>query len=291
MLCGLEQPVTDATDAASFGFYDLLRGAWNEEKLSAAGIDSARLPAVCAPGSRAGALGAQFASQWGLPEGIPVAAAIGDNQASLRATLDNPEAQVALTLGTGGQVSCIVPHVSARDLDEARTFEYRPYLKGAYAAVAASLCGGSAFAWLAGVAEEWCRVLGCSAPPREAIYAALVREGLRRGESSLVVKPHFLGERYDATLRGSVCGIDSANLVPGTLARALCLGVAQNLKDMLPVEHLDGKTEIVASGNAIRRSPLMQACIEEVFERPVRLRDGQEEAALGAALIAAGLAQ
>ena len=63
-----------------------------------------------------------------IPSGIPVTAALGDNQASLLATLGQPERELALTLGTGGQVSAVLDSREPGFLaGRSATFEIRPY--------------------------------------------------------------------------------------------------------------------------------------------------------------------
>jgi sugar (pentulose or hexulose) kinase len=65
----------------------------------------------------------------------------------------------------------------------------------------------------------------------------------------------------------------------------------RNLKDMLPPEALRGREEVVASGNALRRNPLLGQMAQEEFGLPLRLREDREEAAIGAALNAMACVQ
>lgn len=285
-MCNLARPVTDYTDAAGWGFFDILDHTWEIAKARKAGIPVSILPEAVPPGSVAGLLGSEYSRRWGIPAGVPVVAAIGDNQASLFCTLENPESQLALTLGTGGQLSAITQVVDSSLFSG--TFEYRPYLDGSYAAVAASLCGGSAYAWLAKAVETWIRDMGLEPPAREDIFAALNELGLQCLDSTLSINPHFLGERNNPGLSGSISGIGMNNFSLGNLAAALARGIVENLKSMLPEQLFEGRTEIVGSGNAIRRSPLIQKSIEDVFKLPLVLADGEEEAACGTALLAAG---
>ena len=61
--------------------------------------------AVVACGETIGKVTRASAEAFGIPFGVPVAAAIGDNQASLLATLREPEKELALPLGTGDERS------------------------------------------------------------------------------------------------------------------------------------------------------------------------------------------
>ena len=287
-LCGQVRPVTDPTDAASWGLFDLRTLAWDGEAAAAAGIPLGLLPQVLPCGSRAGEIAAAMAGPLGLAAGIPVTVAIGDNQASLLATLREPQEELAVTLGTGGQVSAVLAAGAAIDWKaSAPAFEYRPYPGGRYAVVAASLCGGAAWAWLADAVERWTKDLGVACPPRERLFDLLNDLGLAAPDG-LAVRPHFLGERHQPLLRGSIEGIDLANFDLGRLARGLAQGILGNLRNMLPPWALAGRTRLVGSGNALRRSPLLQRTAAEVFGLPLALTEGREEAALGAALHAAG---
>ena len=278
-LCGLPRPVTDPTDAASWGLFDLHTLDWDFPAVERAGIDRRLLPEVRPSGSLAGRVTPEMAGRLGIPAGIPVAVALGDHQASLLATLREPEHELALTLGTGGQLSAVVPSLGAAG----ETWEYRPYPGGRYLLTAASLCGGAAWAWLAEAVQAWLRDLGLPCPTDDALYARLNDLGLA-ATGELTVQPHFLGERHAPALRGRIDGIDLRNFTPGPLARGLARGILANLRDMLPADAYAGRTTLLGSGNALRRNPLLQRLAEEVFGLPLVLTEGQEEAAAGAAL-------
>jgi len=283
-LCGQQRLLTDATGAASFGLFDLRSMNWDETAIAAAALPRELLPEVRPCGSRAGTLDASLAQDLDLPNGVPIAVAVGDNQASLLATLVEPERELALTLGTGGQLSAVLPtgtSISAELL--AATHEYRPFPGGRIALVAAALCGGAAWSWLAESIEAWTRDLQLPCPDRNELFARLDTLGLA-GKDTLHVRSSFLGERHAGSLRGSIEGIDLENFTPGNIARALARGIVTNLKDMLPASVLQHRERIVGSGNALRRSRLLQQMTEEVLGLPLKLTEGREEAAVGAAL-------
>jgi sedoheptulokinase len=243
-LSGLARPVTDPTDAASWGLFDLASLAWDGAAVAAAGIPPKLLPEVHPCGSRAGALAAEMAARLGLPAGIPVAVAIGDNQASLLATLREPEKELALTLGTGGQVSAVLAAGAAIDWRKApAAHEYRPYPGGRYAVVAASLCGGAAWAWLADSIGRWMSDLGVVAPDRDELFAMLNVLGLE--------SPDIVEVRPD--LRGSIEGLTLGNFTLGAVAKGLARGILTNLRDMLPHEVLMGRAPALPSKAGLRR--------------------------------------
>ena len=287
-LCNLPRPVTDPSDAASWGCFDLAAAAWDEAALASSGVPVSMLPAVRPFGSVAGRIERAMASLLGLPGGVAVHTALGDLQASLLATVQDPQTDVALTLGTGGQATVITaapPDESAAQ--QAASCTYWPYPGGRVAVVAASLSGGAAWAWLVDSLDAWLCDLGITPPPRPVLFEQINALGLA-ATHELLVQSHFLGERHDPTLTGSIQNLTLSGLSLGALARGLARSIVHNLHAMLPPEVLQNRTRLVGSGNALRRTPLLQHMAEEVFGVPLIMTESREEAATGAALVAAG---
>jgi sugar (pentulose or hexulose) kinase len=288
-LCGRARPLTDPTDAASWGLFGLRKLAWDQAAMKAAGIAPELLPGVRPSGSLAGAVSDRMAGELGLVPGIPVAVAIGDNQASLLATLRDPLREIAITIGTGAQLSAVLPPGEAAEESlPGRPYEYRPYPGGRYLVTAAALSGGSAWAWLTRTVASWLNDLGLPAMTEDALYARLNTLGLAAADGPLVF-PHFLGERHAPGLRGSIAQLGPDSLPLGPLARGLARGIVTNLREMLCLHALENRTRVIGSGNALRRNPLLQRMVTEAFGLPLVMPDVREEAALGAAINAAQL--
>jgi sedoheptulokinase len=287
-LAGIERPVTDPTDAASWGLFDLAHSFWDLPATEQVGITGNLLPGLRESATIAGFLRPDMAERLGLPVGVPVAVALGDNQASMLATLEDASRDVALTLGTGGQLSLVMSAEEA--LEAARESggrcEARPWLDGEMALVAASLCGGSAWAWLEESVERWLRDLGLDCPSKDVLYFRINQLGIE-SEHEIQTHPHFLGERHNPDLRGSLEGLDRGNFSLGALARGLARGIMRNLRESIPSRVLRTRDRLVGSGNALRRSSLLRLMAEEEFGLPLVLREEREEAALGAAMAAA----
>jgi len=288
-LCGLSRGMIDPTDAAAWGLYDLAPMTWDGKAVESLGIDIGMLPDLAPCGAATGEVTTDAAKPWGLPAGTPVAAGIGDNQASLLATLDDCEHQLALTIGTGAQVSAVMPRGFRSGKPAADCpYEYRPYPGERLAIVAASLSGGVAWAWLARTVLSWQQDLGQSVIDESVVYARLNELGAQ-AEDGVLFEPLFAGERHSPTRRATISNIDSDNFGLGSVARSLARGIVRNLKSMLPPEAFAERREVVGSGNALRRNPLLAEMVREQFEIPLRLGRDREEAAVGAALNAAGL--
>jgi len=288
-LCGNSRLVMDPTNAASWGLFDLASCDWDWRGLERAGIPYSLLPPLMPSGGLAGTLRPDWASNLGLPPSIPVSVALGDNQASMVATLRDLESEMALTLGTGGQLSAVLPpNADVRLPSRDDRWELRPFPRGRFAVVAASLAGGSAWRWLADTASRVLDDLGIETVPKDRLFRKINDLGLEAHDGcGLSVSPHFLGERFAPHLRTSVSGIDPCNFRLGPLARELAWSIIRNLSSMLPASASAGRTAVVGSGNALRRNPLLRAAAQDVLQLPLRLPEACEEAAVGAASIAA----
>jgi sugar (pentulose or hexulose) kinase len=268
---GLQRSPIDPTDAQAWG-----------TMAPRPGVAADLLPTAVDHGARVGTLAVDI----GLPRGIPLAAPLGDNQASLRATLGDADHELAFTLGTGCQLSAVVPRGSCPAVPGC---DVRPFAADRDALVAAPLAGGAAWLWLADTAAGWATDLGLAPPPRDAVLARLDQLGLA-ADDRLDFRTHLAGERHDPALRGILGGLAFDNGRLGEVARALARGLAAVPRAMLPAAAYLGRTRVMASGNALRRSRLLLRMAEAEFALPVVLVECREEAATGAALVALKLA-
>lgn len=276
-----DRVMIDQTNAASWGAYDLHQHCFKQDVLEKLSIPTALLPEIVPPGTRAG--DTEWGEDSGLPSGIPVMTAVGDNQASVFFTSNDPENELFLTIGTGSQLSAITESAASDAV-----CDYRPYPDGRYLAVAAPLCGGASWALLADLFRQTLTAYGAEVPDDTVLYRKLDELALAEMNSDdlPLVQPHFLGERYDAALRGGIAGMTLNNVTPGKLAAGFALGIIRNLRDSLPVTVREGRTELLCSGNGIRRNQSMQKACTLLFGLPCQFPESREEAACGAALLA-----
>jgi len=141
---------------------------------------------------------------------------------------------------------------------------------------------------LADTAATWASDLGLTPPTRDQIFARLDALGLAAADR-LDFHTHLAGERHDPALRGVLSGLAFDNGRLGDIARALARGLAAVPRSMLPTAAFSGRTRVMASGNALRRSQLLRTMAEAEFGLPLQLIDHHEEAATGAALVALGI--
>ncbi len=285
-LTGNDRIFTDPTHAASWGLFDAAAGNWDFKALDALNIPRKLLPEIKPCGAVTGNVSTAASERFGIPAGIPVVNAIGDNQASILASGNDFSREIYLTLGTGAQLSMVVDALPPELPEE---IEARPFPGNRTLLVAAPLCGGAAFAFLADTVNAFRRDLGEAELPKGALLDKLDELALavlEKGSEELVIAPHFLGERWNPALRGSCDGLTLGNATPGRIGAALALGIVRNLKNGFAPEVLAGKTEIIGSGNAVRLLKSIQRAIRSEFGLPLTLSEAREEAAVGAALLA-----
>ncbi|NLG51749.1 MAG: hypothetical protein GX552_16725 [Chloroflexi bacterium] len=283
MLCGVVPP-TDPTDGGSSGLMDIVECNWAWEVIDRLGLPRGLFPEVRLPGAQAGALLADVAARTGLPQGMPVYVAIGDNQASFLGSVREPARSVALNVGTGAQISAVVD--CFRRLPDLDT---RYFPGGRYLLVGAGLFGGRSYAYLRDLFRQVCAAFGGSCDGELYDRMTELAAAVPSGSDGLRCLPLFTGSRSDPQVRGAFTGISPHNLTPGHLARALLEGMAELFygmyDQMRPV--VGARDALVGSGNAIRRNALFAGILAERFGLPLRTPAEQEEAATGAALVAA----
>ncbi len=294
--------VTDPTDAASWGIYDV-EGAsgWLLDAAAELRIPAGLLPEVRPTGSLAGAMRREMADRLHLPQGLPIAVALGDNQAAFLGSVPSLVGSLVLNLGTGGQMSVAVGRCAALRRAQGRLceryarapgLETRPLVAGYWLLVGASLCGGRAYQILSQFFRQvGCEMFGAAGDPD--IYEAMNALASKVSEDcdGVRVEPLFSGTRADPSLRASITGLTAANFTPGHIVRATIAGMVDELLAQFRLAGAAGAhaETVVGSGNAVRRNPVLSREIERRSGLPFRMPAHDEEAALGAAL-AAGVA-
>ena len=268
-LCGKREPLMHASDAASLGLFDL--GTFSYAK--GLPFDTGILGPVT---NEATILGK-------TADGVPVAVAIGDNQASFLGAAEEPEGSVLLNVGTGSQISACCRYGKPAP----RGIEQRPLNGDLCLWVGAPLCGGRAYALLEDFFRQVLRM--CGTEPETDLYAFMQKAAESAPASSLRVSTLFAGTREDPALRGAITGIDTANFTPGNLVNGFLNGMVAELSDLYQ-RMLDGGLpaggDLYGAGNGIRRNPLMRKLIAGRFGKEPTLSAHLEEGAAGAAKFA-----
>ncbi len=275
-LTGRRTPLMHSSNAASLGLYDAKKNGFRADILQKAGADADILPEVTD----------DFISV-GSYKGIPVSAAIGDNQASFLGSVENAADSVLVNMGTGGQIS-----VLSDTYFTAKGIEVRPFVKGHYLLAGSSLCGGRAYALLEHFFRSYAEAAGITGVDHYSVMGKILDE--KNDGEKLKVNTTFSGTREKPEKRGSIKNIGTENFTPKALIGGVLEGMAEELYKMYrKIEKgLAGpKTRMVASGNGIRKNRHLQEVMSEKFGMSLELAKREEEAAYGAAvsgMIAAG---
>ena len=272
LLAGRKTPLLHASNGASFGCYDLTAQDFDRSAMEKAGLDGSLLPAVTAE-----------TAVIGQNHGVPVAAAIGDNQASVLGSLWE-DGDILVNIGTGSQVSAAV---SAPVPFPAGAV--RPYVDGRFLLAGSPLCGGRAYALLHRFFARCVERFGGDGRDAYDVMNDMAAE--QPDAHALIVDPRFCGTRNDPALRGSISGISEDNFTPEQLTRGVLWGMAAELHELYRQMPLPSPAAgLVGSGNGVRKNPVLRQYLEEQFGLKLKLPAHREEAAFGAAVFAAAAA-
>ena len=279
---------TDHSLASRTNLLDLHSRQWDAELLRLFGVPQDKLCDLVPPGAVVGGLTPAMAALTGLPAGLPVVSAGGDQQcAALGLGLFSARHAVANT-GTG---SFVIGHTEQPALDpQMRVSCNVSAVPGAYIVEAATLTTGAAQRWLM-------ELLGLDADD-PAAHERLSGEAatVPPGSHGLLWLPHFKGAgtpHWDAQARGTLHNLSLAT-TRGELARALLEAIAIELKAGLDlVEALCGAVVGVNVSGGLTRSALFNQIQSDVLERPLQRfasNEATSEGAWIAGCVASGLA-
>lgn len=269
-LTGKISPVVHSSNAHSFGFFSAKDNSFDTEALSKLGISAEFLPEVTVENKITGYF-----------RNIPVSVAVGDNQASFFGSVMNDEHSVLVNIGTGSQVSAITDNPEC-----GKDNEIRPYFNGRYLVSGSALCGGRAYAALEKFFRSYIEAAGGPSDPQYGTMNILAEKALNNN-AYLNVDTAFCGTRSDPSLRGSIHGISEENLLPENLIAGVLYGMANELYCHYVHFNTAEISRIVASGNGVRKNPALVRIISSVFGKDITITEQTEEAAYGAAMLAA----
>lgn len=257
-LAGRTVPLTHISHAASFGLFDL-----KQNRFATA---NPRHPELT-----------DQPSVLGFWNGIPVCAALGDNQASFLGAVADPDGAL-INIGTGSQISFLSDSVDCPD-----TMEARPYTEGKLLWSGSALCGGRSYALLKSFFEQCIRMAGLEPPALYPVMERRLKElPLKR---TLHFRNQFCGTRREPALRGSIENLSPETFTPESFLTGILYGITDELYELcggLPASC----RSLVASGNGIRMNPALQTITAQVFGITPIFPSHREEAAYGAALFA-----
>ncbi|MDR0577320.1 MAG: carbohydrate kinase [Candidatus Accumulibacter sp.] len=277
--------ITDHSFASRTNLLNLESRQWDAELLRLFGVPPEMLCELTAPGSVVGGLLPGLADETGLPRGLPVVSAGGDQQcAALGLGLFSGERAVANT-GTG---SYLIGHSDRPALDDRmRTACNVSAVPDAYIVEAAVLTSGMIYRWFSELGLD-----GENADERAFSRLNAEAAAAPPGANGLILLPHFRGcgaPYWDPAAKGVFYDLTLGS-TRGEMARAILEGIAIEMKESLElVEALCGRVASVSVSGGLTRSELFNQIQSDVFDRAV-IRFGNAEATSFGAWIAGAAA-
>jgi glycerol kinase len=273
--------VTDATNAAITGLQvTRAPSTWDTSVLAVLGIPAEMLPTIV---DSTGIIGQAVA----LPGAPPIAALLGDQQASLVGQGCVRSGDAKITFGTGGMLD-VVLGATAPDFDQrgsAGTFPivaWRHDGRVTWGIEAVMLAAGTNVQWL----RDDMRLIANSDESHE--IAALCAE-----TGGVVFVPALLGlgtPAWDYGARGALFGLTRGSGRP-EIVRAVLEGVAHRGADLVEAAEADSGVAIPALrvDGGMTDNPTFVQALADAAQKPVEISPMREATSRGAALMA-GLA-
>lgn len=269
--------VTDHTNAAVTGLYDVATGDWSETLLTAFEIDRTMMPRIVDSSTPLGEARAL--------DGAPVIAGlVGDQQGSLLGQGCIAPGQTKITFGTGGMLDVVtgasLPSSAARGA--AGTF---PIV--AYTGADGRTWGAEAIMLSAGSNVEWlCSDMGMLDRPEDSdAVAASVDDA-----AGVTYVPALLGlgtPHWDYGARGTLLGLTRGS-TRAHVVRAVLEGIAHRGADLVDAAEADTGVTIDSlrvDGGMSRNGTFVQA-LANATNRPIDVSTVTEATTLGAAYLA-----
>lgn len=269
-ITGNTTPLIHASNAASLGLFSVEKSSFYSESISQLGIDNVQIPKVT-----------KEIVSYGIYQGIPVFVAIGDNQASLFGTVQN-DTDILVNYGTGSQISVITDRPEGTD-----EMEVRPFVGEKFLLSGSAICGGRAYAMLEHFFKGYLKYCGFDVKDQYEVMNRMAEEAYQK-ENAMKVSTTFCGTRINPKKKGNISEIDEMNFTPEALTLGVLQGMVDELYDMYVGKGIEKEiTSVIASGNAVRKNPVLQKLLEDKFQVALKMPAIKEEAAFGAALCAA----
>lgn len=270
-------PATSVSMASATGIFDIRKCEWDSNFFRALKISTGKLPEIVSDDSRSFRLSNAYAKRWPRLAETQWFPAIGDGAANNIGASCVTKSKAALMIGTSGAMRVaykgdtpgkIPPGLWCYRIDRKRVI-----MGGALSD------GGGLYHWL----KENLKLTG-SDDQIESEIARRPPDG-----HGLTFLPFLAGERstgYHESAHGAVVGLRTATDAVDILQAALesvayrFAEIFDQINDAVKVK------EIIASGGALRESPVWTQIIADVLARDMSLPDTREASSRGAVLLA-----
>lgn len=275
-LSGGKIHATDRSNAARTQLFNLAKGCWDDGLCKIFGIDPSMLPDV----RNSSEIFAETKEVGTIPDGIPIAAAIGDSHAALFGHGAFNHGDGKITFGTGSSVMTTIPEFIAPPPGITTTIAWSIKDVPTYAFEGNILVSASILPWTA-------TLLGL--PDVESLLD--LSKSVDSTQGAALVPAHVgLGSpHWNAEARGLISGL-SFGLGPAHIARAAAESIALQVHDVFAImaSASTGIGRLSVDGGPSQNLYLMQMVADYLDHKITPCRNA-EVSALGAAHLA-GLA-
>jgi gluconokinase len=273
----LDTTATSVSMASGTGIFDIRKCVWDDEILSFLKIGKENLPEIVADDSQTFRLNNTYARRWKKIENARWFPGIGDGAANNIGAGCAKKSRAALMIGTSGAMR-VAFEGSPPEKIPAGLWCYRIDRKRVITGGALS-DGGGLYRWL----KDNLRL----AEDDDKTEAEIARR--EPDAHGLTFLPFLAGERstgYHETASGAILGLNPATDAVDFVQAAL-EAVAYRFAEIY--DRLNGVCrirEIIASGGALRESPVWTQIIADVLAQNLNLPDTREASSRGAVLLA-----
>ncbi|MET0639601.1 MAG: FGGY family carbohydrate kinase [Hyphomicrobium sp.] len=261
---------TDVTTASRTSLMDLETGKWDHDLCELFGV-----PIACLPEIR------HTVADYGRIDGVPVTAAIVDQQAALYGHGCRVPGDAKITFGTGAFALAVTGAEIARAPEE-----------GLLPTVAWAIDGKTTFAvdggvYDAGSAVEWARRIGLVSDLERDLEGFDEAPAIERGVVFVPALSGLACPHWDRTAASLFLGMSTAT-TQSDLRQALLEGIALSAADVVTAMHSRvpiGKS--IAIDGGLARSRYFAQFLADVLGRDVIVSDFDERTAFGTAKLAA----
>lgn len=271
------EPLTSVSMASATGIFDIRKCDWDAELLKFLQIKPSALPQIAAEDSTTFTLNSKFAKRWPRLKEARWFPAIGDGAANNIGAGCVKKSKAALMIGTSGAMRVAYKGEPPEKIPDGlwcyRIDRKRVVIGGALSD------GGGLYRWL----KDNLRLLADD-DKTEAEIAKRPPAG-----HGLTFLPFLAGERstgYHENATGAILGLRSATDTIDIVQAAL-ESVAYRFAEIFDqLNNVCRIREIIASGGALRQSPVWTQIIADVLGRDLSLPDTREASSRGAVLLA-----
>ena len=265
---------TDASNAARTQLYNIRSGEWDTELCDLFGTDPALLPVVH---DSSGVFGTTKKVA-GIPDGIPIASAIGDSHGALFGHCAFNSGDSKVTLGTGSSIMANIQEFIEPPKGITTTIAWQ--LKGdpTYAFEGNILVSASVLPWTA-------ELLGLANVDALLELAQSVDDAL--GVNLVPAHVGLGSPHWNADARGLIDGL-TFGTGPAHVAHAAALSMALQICDVFDIMKANIPTDagfLSVDGGPSRNTFIMQK-VADYLNHPVTIRENSEASAIGAAFLA-----